>query len=76
MLQTSGNLDVALALVQATRRGMKNPPTPPTRSVASTTRKGAPQSVVDMFQEALRLEEGNKAAEGANITTWDWLTKK
>src|ERR1700691_56501 len=60
MLQSGGNLDVALSLVQTARRGMPHSP-----GVADTMgwiyyQKGAYLSAVDSLREALRLsQDGN-----------------
>lgn len=63
MLQSGGNLDVALSLAQAARRGMPNSP-----AVADTLgwiyyQKGAYTLAVDSLREALRLEEKAGAAD-------------
>ena len=57
MLQSGGNLDVALSLAQTARRGMPRSP-----GVADTLgwiyyQKGAYHSAVDSLQEALRLAQ-------------------
>jgi tetratricopeptide (TPR) repeat protein len=59
MLQTGGNLDVALSLAQTARRGLPDSP-----SVADTLgwiyyQKGAYQSAIGLLQEALKLQEKN-----------------
>jgi tetratricopeptide (TPR) repeat protein len=67
MLQTGGNLDVALSLAQTARRGMSE-----SVNVADTLgwiyyQKGAYNSAIQMFREALRLGEKNKAPDDPNI---------
>ena len=59
MLQSGGNLDVALSLARTARRGMPNSP-----NVADTLgwiyyQKGAYRSAVDSLREALRLGENS-----------------
>ena len=67
MLQTGGNLDVALSLAQTARRGLPNSP-----GVADTLawidyQKGAYQSAVGLLQEALKLQEKNKMPDNPDI---------
>jgi len=67
MLQSGGNVDMALSLARTARRGMPDSP-----SAADTLgwvfyQKGAYQSAVDLFQEALKLGEKNKAPDDANV---------
>ena len=67
MLQSGGNVDMALSLAQTARRGMPDSP-----SAADTLgwvfyQKGAYQSAVDLFQESLKLAEKSKAPDNANV---------
>src|ERR1035437_1969853 len=67
MLQTGGNLDVALSLAQTARRGLPDSP-----GVADTLawidyQKGAYQSAVGLLQEALKLQEKNKMPDNPDI---------
>ena len=63
MLQSGGNLDVALSLAQTARRGMPDSP-----NVADTLgwiyyQKGAYRSAVDLLQEALRLGQESNSTD-------------
>jgi len=67
MLQGGGNVDMALSLAQTARRGMPDSP-----SVADTLgwvyyQKGVYGSAINLFQEALRLQEKNKEPDNPNI---------
>jgi len=67
MLQSGGNVDMALSLARTARRGMPDSP-----SAADTLgwvfyHKGAYQSAVDLFQEALKLGEKNKTPDDATV---------
>jgi cellulose synthase operon protein C len=67
ILQQSGNIDVALAMAQTARRGMPDSP-----NVADTLgwayyQKGVYQSAIEMFQEALRLNEKNGAPDDPTV---------
>ncbi len=67
MLQTGGNLDVALSLAQTARRGMPNSP-----AVADTLawidyQKGAYQSAIGLLQEALSLQDKVRAPDNPDI---------
>ena len=67
MLQTGGNLDVALSLAQTARRGLPDSP-----GVADTLgwiyyQKGAYQSAVSILQEALKLQQKNNLPDNPNI---------
>jgi len=67
MLEHGGNVDVALAMAQTARRGM------PDSSVFADTlgwayfQKGVYQSAIDMFQEALRLNEKQGGADDSTV---------
>ena len=67
MLQTGGNVDVALSLAQTARRGMPDSPNAADTLGWVYYRKGAYQSAVDLFEEALKLDEKNKVSDNATI---------
>ncbi len=67
MLQTGGNLDVALSLAQTARRGLPDSP-----GVADTLgwiyyQKGAYQPAISLLQEALKLQEKSKMPDNPDI---------
>jgi cellulose synthase operon protein C len=67
MLQTGGNVDVALAMAQTARRGM-----PESANAADTLgwayyQKGVYQSAIGQFQEALRLGEKRGEPDDATV---------
>ena len=67
MLQSGGNLDVALSLAQTARRGMPQSP-----AVAETLgwiyyQKGAYHSAVDSLREALRLSQQNSSPDNPQL---------
>ena len=67
LLQTGGNLDVALSLAQTARTGLPNSP-----AVADTLawiycQKGAYQSAIGLLQEALKLQEKNKMPDNPEV---------
>ncbi len=67
MLQQGGNVDVALAMAQTARRGM-----PDSSNVADTLgwayyQKGVYKSAIEMFQEALRLNEKGGASDDPTV---------
>ncbi|MGA7299193.1 MAG: tetratricopeptide repeat protein, partial [Candidatus Sulfotelmatobacter sp.] len=67
MVQTGGNLDVAMSLAQTARKGQPDSP-----SVADTLawiyyQKAAYQSAIGLLQEALKLQEKNKAPDSPDI---------
>ena len=67
MLQTGGNVDVALSLAQTARRAL-----PDSSDVADTLgwiyyQKGAYESAVGLLQEALKLREKNNIPEDPGI---------
>jgi len=67
MLQSGGNVDVALSLAQTARRGM-----PDSSNAADTLgwvyyQKGAYQSAIDLFDEALKLREKSQAPEDPTL---------
>jgi tetratricopeptide (TPR) repeat protein len=67
MLQSGGNVDVALSLAQTARRGMPDSPNAADTLGWVYYQKGAYKSAIDLFQEALKLGEKNKAPEDATI---------
>jgi len=67
ILQQGGNVDVALAMAQAARRGMPDSPNAADTLGWAYYQKGAYQPAIDMFQEALRLNEKTGGAEDANF---------
>jgi len=67
LLQTGGNVDIALSLAQAARRGMPNSPNAADTLGWVYYQKGAYKSAIDLFQEALRLIEKNKVRPDANV---------
>jgi tetratricopeptide (TPR) repeat protein len=67
MVQTGGNFDVALSLAQTARKGQPDSP-----AVADTLawiyyQKGAYQSAIGLFQEALKLQEKSHAPDNPDI---------
>ena len=67
ILQTGGNLDVALALAQTARRAMPDSP-----AIADTLawidyQKGAYQSAIGLLQEALSLQDKVRAPDSPEI---------
>src|SRR5436190_4138045 len=65
LLETKGNVDIALQLARTARRGM-----PESSSVADTLgwafyQKGIYRSAIDMFQEAIKLAAKNKEPDNA-----------
>jgi tetratricopeptide (TPR) repeat protein len=67
MLQSGGNLDVALSLAQTARRGLPHSP-----GVADTLgwvyyQKGAYHSAVDSLQEAIRLARESKSPDSPQL---------
>jgi tetratricopeptide (TPR) repeat protein len=67
MVQTGGNLDVAMSLSQTARKGQPDSP-----AIADTLawiyyQKAAYQSAIGLLQEALKLQEKNKAPDNPDI---------
>jgi tetratricopeptide (TPR) repeat protein len=67
MVQTGGNLDVAMSLAQTARKGQPGAP-----AIADTLawiyyQKAAYQSAIGLLQEALKLQEQNKAPDDPDI---------
>jgi tetratricopeptide (TPR) repeat protein len=67
MMQSGGNLDMALSLARTARRGMPDSPNAADTLGWILYQKGAYQSAVDLFQEALRLGEKSKAPDDATF---------
>jgi len=67
MLQSGGNVDVALSLAQTARRRMPDSPNAADTLGWVYYQKGAYKSAIDLFQEALKLGEKNKSPEDATI---------
>jgi len=67
MLETGGNVDVALSLAQTARRGMPDSPNAADTLGWVYYQKGAYRSAIDLFQEALKLAEKNKAPENPTV---------
>jgi tetratricopeptide (TPR) repeat protein len=59
MLETGGNLDVALSLAQTARRGLPDSPGVADNLGWIYYQKGAYQSAIGLLQEALKLQEKN-----------------
>ena len=57
ILRQGGNVDVALAMAQTARRGMPDLPNAADTLGFAYYQKGVYQAAIDMFQEALRLNE-------------------
>jgi tetratricopeptide (TPR) repeat protein len=67
IVQTGGNLDVAMSLAQTARKGQPDAP-----AVADTLawiyyQKAAYQSAIGLLQEALKLQDKNKAPDSPDI---------
>ena len=69
MLETGGNVDVALSLAQTARRGLPDSPNAADTLGWVFYQKGAYKSAIDLFEEALRLAEKNKATDDATLAT-------
>jgi tetratricopeptide (TPR) repeat protein len=67
MLQSGGNVDVALSLARTARRGMPDSPNAADTLGWILYQKGAYQSAVDLFQEALKLGEKSKIPDDATV---------
>ncbi|HZZ15997.1 MAG TPA: tetratricopeptide repeat protein, partial [Candidatus Sulfotelmatobacter sp.] len=67
MLQQGGNVDVALAMAQTARRGMPDSPNAADTLGWAYFQKGVYQSAIDMFQEALRLNEKKGGADDPTV---------
>ncbi|MGC2245091.1 MAG: tetratricopeptide repeat protein [Terriglobales bacterium] len=67
MLETGGNLDVALSLAQTARRGMPNSPAAADTLAWANYQKGAYQSAIGLLQEALSLQDKVRAPDNPEI---------
>ena len=67
ILQVAGNLDTAMALAQTARRGMPESPAAADTLGWVYYQQKAYQPAIDLFQEALRLQEKSRAAEDPGI---------
>ncbi len=67
MVQSGGNVDVALSLAQTARRGMPDSPNAADTLGWVYYQKGAYKSAIDLFQEALKLADKNKSPEDATF---------
>jgi cellulose synthase operon protein C len=67
MMQSGGNVDMALSLARTARRGMPDSPNAADTLGWILYQKGAYQSAVDLFQEALKLGEKSKAPDDATF---------
>src|SRR5438045_6861552 len=67
MLETGGNVDVALSLAQTARRGMPESPNAADTLGWVYYQKGAYKSAIDLFQESLKLAEKNKVPDDATV---------
>jgi tetratricopeptide (TPR) repeat protein len=67
MLQTGGNVDVAMALAQTARRGMPDSPNYADTLGWVLYQKRAYRSSIDLFQEAIKLNDKAKAPENATL---------
>ncbi len=67
MLQTGGNIDVALAMAQTARRGMPNSANAADTLGWAYYQKGIYQSAISQLQEALRLGEQRGEPDDATI---------
>jgi len=60
MIETGGNVDVALSLAQTARRGLPDSPNAADTLGWAFYQKGAYRSAIDLFQEAIRLAGKSK----------------
>ena len=67
LLETGGNMDVALSLAQTARRGMLDSPNAADTLGWVYYQKGVFRSAIDLFQEALRLGERNRTPDNATF---------
>jgi tetratricopeptide (TPR) repeat protein len=67
MLQQGGNIDVALAMAQTARRGMPDSPNAADTLGWAYYQKGVYHSAIDLFQEAIRLNEKHGGAEDPTV---------
>jgi Tfp pilus assembly protein PilF len=67
MLQSGGNLDMALSLAQTARRGMPASPAVADNLGWIYYQKGAYRSAVDTLREALRLSHESNATDNPRL---------
>ncbi len=67
MLEQGGNIDVAMGLAQAARRGMPDSPNAADTLGWAFYHKGIYQSAIDQFREALRLTEKRGEPDDADL---------
>jgi tetratricopeptide (TPR) repeat protein len=67
MMQTGGNVDVALSLAQTARRADPENPNAADTLGWIFYHKGAYSSAIDLFQEALKLSEKEKAPDNPTV---------
>jgi cellulose synthase operon protein C len=67
MLEQGGNVDVALAMAQTARRGMPDSPNAADTLGWAYYQKGVYHSAIDLFQEALRLNEKRAGSEDPTL---------
>ena len=67
MLQSGGNIDVAMSLAESARRGMPNSPNPADTLGWIYYQKGVYGSAISMLQEALKLQSKQHAPDSAEI---------
>jgi cellulose synthase operon protein C len=67
ILEQGGNVDVALAMAQTARRGMPDSPNAADTLGWAYYQKGVYHSAIDLFQEALRLNEKRGGAEDPTV---------
>lgn len=67
MVQTGGNLDVALSLAQTARRALPDSPSVADNLAWIDYQKGAYQSAIGLLQEALKLQEKSKTPDNPDI---------
>src|SRR5208282_5050009 len=67
MLQTGGNLDVALSLAQTARKGLPDSPVVADNLAWIYYQKGAYQSAIGLLREALKLQEQTKTPDNPDV---------
>jgi len=67
ILQTGGNVDVALDLAQTARRGMVDSPNAADTLGSVYYQKGVFHSAIDLFQEALKLGQRSRTPDNPTI---------
>jgi len=67
MLESGGNVDVALSLAQVGRRGMPDSPNAADTLGWVFYQKGSYKAAIDLFQEAIKLGEKNKLGDDATM---------